>query len=820
MNPTIPLYRRAVLYALVLTHILSPLAAQQIAYLAYQSEPQVVRYTTDPLDPNTVIGFDAQDRIVYVSEEGATRGIRYTAGNQVRDYALDSSLNSRPVFDYGRRQIEVLRQSSARSWYERSVHDAKGDEIFRSVDGGRDLTLQRAARLSVSLPWSDWLQVNFAGPRTIRTVRMITLQDDYLNPVVPTNDLKFTSLGVTDFEVQYRDAVGNWKHLPGAWVTENRNVVATVDVTPTLTSAIRLVVKNAMGANSRVVELEALDTNGANVALAVTGATATASSITDGYPASLAIDGDRRGYRAGIWSGWRDGTAEGARVPAATTTVTSDGWNEYTTHRNAFSKVTRTRNLAPEPTSVSIYSNYRYALERTEMLGKTLDVSRYKTYYGIELWDNWGQFQWFRYNAANQIEWVADEFGYIVYIVRDGYGRPKDVFVGDRLVIRYEYADTTLRWTVKKIVDRADDRVIYKRERDQADAVAPRPDSYTVAKLPGHGIVAEWRHNDPAKDGYMVATYNGLPHALIPLSGTSSEPVARILHLPEDDPEMQERIEYTPDAIFIRFQTAAAKLNGDDVVAGYLAPRFNTSESYAVSGLAYSSTTSGDSGDGDTDGDGDDWDENYPSFGDVITVTATPTGYSTRKPDDNVEYVSFDYTPGPDGPRQTGPAGGPRGGGGGGPVFDIGDAAKEKLVRDAIDAAKEKLRNDRECADVFNQMRNFRPRKYPVEPEWEAAANSIASYRQSGDAFNGGQPCNYATAYIRSDQPAYIYICPNFFDSPSDDAYTIIHEWLHRNGLQEREADRGGARFTSQQITDAVRAACDGNPSTKPDYTP
>ena len=48
-----------------------------------------------------------------------------------------------------------------------------------------------------------------------------------------------------------------------------------------------------------------------NVALAVNGGVATASStLNPNYPASAAINGDRRGIGWGAGGGWNDGTNE------------------------------------------------------------------------------------------------------------------------------------------------------------------------------------------------------------------------------------------------------------------------------------------------------------------------------------------------------------------------------------------------------------------------------------------------------------------------------------------------------------------------------
>ena len=49
----------------------------------------------------------------------------------------------------------------------------------------------------------DWLEVDFAGPKTIGEVDVFTVQDNYQSPVDPTPSLTFSLYGLTDFEVQY-----------------------------------------------------------------------------------------------------------------------------------------------------------------------------------------------------------------------------------------------------------------------------------------------------------------------------------------------------------------------------------------------------------------------------------------------------------------------------------------------------------------------------------------------------------------------------------------------------------------------------------------
>jgi hypothetical protein len=102
--------------------------------------------------------------------------------------------------------------------------------------------------------YPDWLQVNFAGTRTISSVVVYSLQDNYSSGIAPTDTTKFTAYGLRDFTVQ------GWNG--SAWVTlgtvtGNNLVKRTVNFTAFATARIRVNVTNAISGYSRVVEVQA-----------------------------------------------------------------------------------------------------------------------------------------------------------------------------------------------------------------------------------------------------------------------------------------------------------------------------------------------------------------------------------------------------------------------------------------------------------------------------------------------------------------------------------------------------------------------------------
>jgi hypothetical protein len=100
----------------------------------------------------------------------------------------------------------------------------------------------------------DWVQINFAGAKTIERVVVYTIQDDDRNPIEPTDSTTFDQDGIRDFSVQ------GWKN--NAWVTlatvSNNNLVKrSVTFAPFKTDRIRVNVTKALNLYSRIVEIEA-----------------------------------------------------------------------------------------------------------------------------------------------------------------------------------------------------------------------------------------------------------------------------------------------------------------------------------------------------------------------------------------------------------------------------------------------------------------------------------------------------------------------------------------------------------------------------------
>ena len=102
----------------------------------------------------------------------------------------------------------------------------------------------------------DWLQVDFAGTRTISEVRVFSVQDNYTNPLEPTATQTFSLYGLTSFTVQYWDGA-QWLTVPGGTITGNQHVWRTVTFPAISTARIRIVITGASDSYSRLTEVEA-----------------------------------------------------------------------------------------------------------------------------------------------------------------------------------------------------------------------------------------------------------------------------------------------------------------------------------------------------------------------------------------------------------------------------------------------------------------------------------------------------------------------------------------------------------------------------------
>jgi hypothetical protein len=102
--------------------------------------------------------------------------------------------------------------------------------------------------------WPDWVQINFSGSKTIDHVVVYTVQDNYANPVEPSDTMTFSLYGITAFTVQGWDGA-SWVTLGS--VSGNTLVKRTVNFAAYTTDRIRINVTASLAGYSRITEVEA-----------------------------------------------------------------------------------------------------------------------------------------------------------------------------------------------------------------------------------------------------------------------------------------------------------------------------------------------------------------------------------------------------------------------------------------------------------------------------------------------------------------------------------------------------------------------------------
>jgi hypothetical protein len=104
--------------------------------------------------------------------------------------------------------------------------------------------------------WPDDLEIAFNGSKTIDEIRVYTLQNNFTNPVEPTDTMTCEVYGLIDFDIQTWNGTA-WVTVPGGAIRGNDKVISKVSFPAITTSKIRIHVLNARVHFSRIVEVEA-----------------------------------------------------------------------------------------------------------------------------------------------------------------------------------------------------------------------------------------------------------------------------------------------------------------------------------------------------------------------------------------------------------------------------------------------------------------------------------------------------------------------------------------------------------------------------------
>jgi hypothetical protein len=305
-------------------------------------------------------------------------------------------------------------------------------------------------------------------------------------------------------------------------------------------------------------------------------------------------------------------------------------------------------------------------------LGKQFTASLYKTFVGVEAWDSFGGYVRV-FDSAGYLSYVADEQGDVVRIVRDELHRPVGLFIGSAAYVHYVYGDDGKLLT-KYFVNRSTNTIFYEVDRSLLGHENSYRPGRRVAEaiLPGHGTVIEWDADlgPGAGNGYIVASLEGQPYALIPTQQITNplyentKPVRRIINLfgDSDDPLLRERVEFNEESIVLAMRTGGEMPYATEHYAGFAFPRYwgaasaggSSTSSSSASEMTHSMAASSD-GSGLTVSDG----STACCYWSNITVTTDS--------EQRIVEAGFDqwmHDPGPSGVRP----GGHSTDGGGGPT--------------------------------------------------------------------------------------------------------------------------------------------------------
>lgn len=93
-------------------------------------------------------------------------------------------------------------------------------------------------------PKPDWVEVAFGGAKTVDEVSVFTQQDDYNNPVMPTEGQTFALYGPRRFDVQYWTG-SSWATIQGGSVSGNDRVWRRLTFPAVTATKIRVLIHAA-----------------------------------------------------------------------------------------------------------------------------------------------------------------------------------------------------------------------------------------------------------------------------------------------------------------------------------------------------------------------------------------------------------------------------------------------------------------------------------------------------------------------------------------------------------------------------------------------
>jgi RHS repeat-associated protein len=224
---------------------------------------QVSRYTYDGS------GYRVRRQVASSQEEWQVYGF---GGELLAEYRASSPASS-PQKEYGYRNGQLLVTATGR--YNVALAANGGVATASTTATGSGFATTFAINGNYRGPWGsnvegwndntpnalpDWLQVDFAGSKTIDEISLFSLHDNYLVENTPTETQTFTLYGLLNFTVEYWNG-SSWVTIPGGSVTANNKVWRKFTFSPITTSKIRVHITAVPDAWSRVVEIQAFGTS-------------------------------------------------------------------------------------------------------------------------------------------------------------------------------------------------------------------------------------------------------------------------------------------------------------------------------------------------------------------------------------------------------------------------------------------------------------------------------------------------------------------------------------------------------------------------------